>query len=74
MDAGLINGAYHTVFLDIKKAFDTVNHNILLSKLGCYGIRGLALSWFQSSPSRRREAPCEGTNSARLIIPGYVKR
>ena len=25
------------------------------------------------SPSRRREAPCEGTNSARLIIPGYVK-
>jgi hypothetical protein len=25
------------------------------------------------SPSRRREAPCEGTNSARLIIPGYQK-
>ena len=34
-------------FLDIKKAFDTVNHRILISKLRKYGIRGHILQWFE---------------------------
>ena len=33
------------VFIDLKKAFNTVDHNILLSKLQCYGISGLPLEW-----------------------------
>lgn len=69
MDKGLINGV---VFLDLKKAFDTVDHKILINKLECYGIKNSALRWFTSYLSNRRQVCKIGSSvsESKLITTG----
>ena len=52
IDNGFINGV---VFIDLKKAFDTIDHKILLRKLACYGVDQKSLRWFDSYLSDRQQ-------------------
>ena len=52
MDQGLFTGA---IFLDSRKAFDVVNHDLLVAKLQMYDCSSSALLWFKSYLSDRRQ-------------------
>lgn len=53
MDSGYTTGL---IFLDLKKAFDVVNHDILIDKLSKYGINQKELLWFKSYLNNRSQA------------------
>lgn len=56
-------------FLDYKKAFDSVDHSLLLKKLHNYGVSQLGLEWFTSYCNGRiQQVKCDGTFSSKLPI------
>ena len=62
IDRGNVNAV---VFHDFKKAFDTVDHNILLTKMNLYRIQGIALDWFRSYLTNRTQ---------RCLVNGSLSR
>ena len=62
IDRGNVNAV---VFLDLKKAFDTLDHDILLSKMNLYGIQGITLDLFRSYLTNRTQ---------RCLVNGSLSR
>ena len=62
IDHGNVNAV---VFLALKKAFDTVDHGILSSKMNLYGIQGITLDWFGSYLTNRTQ---------RCLVNGSLSR
>ena len=60
------------VFIDLKKAFDTVDHNILLNKLNHYGFRGIINDWFSSYLNNRMQSTQIGPYISNKANVSYV--
>ena len=55
-----------SIFLDLRRAFDTVDHRVLLGKLDAYGIRGVANNWFGSYLFNRQQYVKVGNSCSEL--------
>ena len=61
-----------SLFIDLSKAFDTIEHTVLIKKLSKYGIRGPILDWFESYLQRRQmRVKCETSSSGTTAYSDY---
>ena len=60
IDIGLLTGA---VFIDLRKAFDSVDHEIPVSKLESYGLKDIELDWFRNYLTDRKQLVSFGKKS-----------
>ena len=72
MDKGLVTAA--TVFIDLAKSFDTVDHEILLSKLEYYGVCDESLPWFKNYFSGRKQSVHIDSQSTEELAITYIIR
>ena len=63
------------IFLDLRKAFDTVDHSLLILKLEYYGVLGTELRWFKSYLSGRQQyCSVNNKNSLLTIVRSGIPR
>ena len=72
MDKGLVTAG--TVFIDLAKSFDTVDHEILLSKLEYYGVCDESLPWFKNYFSGRKQSVRIDSQSTEELAITYIIR
>ena len=69
-----MNKSTIAVMLDLSKAFDTIEHSIMIKKLELFGVRGVCLEWFKSYlKDRLMRVKCRATNSQSKHVASIIQ-